>query len=139
MPTIYRSMLNEGGQPQVGAEANMLGARIEGATQDIPVSHNGMVQPNTGGMSVSPTWREMPYFLVPKRLIDKFPAARGKNSLSIWKMGEGPFQAGSVAAGLTLQPDSPTHGNVEPDQTMPVNDYQQHLANTCQSWVIDEN
>jgi hypothetical protein len=48
-----------------------------------------MVEPFMGGMSVAPQWRLLPVHRIPRRLRAKFPQAAGKNSVFLWRMGEG--------------------------------------------------
>jgi hypothetical protein len=142
MPKIYRTMLADGGKPKVGSESKMLGVRIAPTPRpDIPVDQAGNVHPDTGGMSVVPDWRELPYFLVPMRLKAVRPDARGSNQLTCWSLGEGLFEVGSLADKLVLRPDSndPTaHGFVEPSDVMSIENYQEALAETQDQWVIDE-
>ncbi len=145
MPLIYRSMLIDGDKPRVGAENNMLGVRVSPHVRpDIAVNQDGTVSPATGkGMSVAPSLEALAKkpFLVSRRLRGWFPAARGVDDLVTWKMGEGAFEAGAVAAGLTLCPDgrpNPEHGVVEPDSRMPMGDYQQALAATREMWQNGE-
>jgi hypothetical protein len=145
MPLIFRSMLRHGDKPRVGAENNMLGVRVAPHPRaDIAVNADGTVSPATGkGMSVAPSLEALAKkpFLVSRRLRGRFPAARGIDDLVTWKLGEGAFEAGAVAPGLTLCPDgrpNPEHGVVEPDSRMPVEDYQQALAATRESWQDGE-
>src|SRR5262249_55618204 len=107
---IFRSMLRDGDKPLVGTETNMLGARVPPHPRaDIAVNPDGTVSPGTGkGMSVAPSLEALAKkpFLVSRRLRHRFPAARGVDDLVTWKMGEGGFAAGPVAAGLALSPDA---------------------------------
>jgi hypothetical protein len=145
MPLIFRSMLRDGNKPLVGMETNMLGVRVHPHSRlDIPVNPDGSVSAATGkGMSVAPSIEALAKkpFLVSNRLRARFPHARGVADLVTWKMGEGAFEAGAVAPGLTLCPDgkpNPTHGVVEPDSRMPVDDYQAALAATKDLWQEGE-
>ena len=59
--------------------------------------------------------------------------------ISLWRMGEGPFEIGKVAEKLNLRPDSATHGLVEPSEPMTSENYQTVLAETRNLWLcIDE-
>jgi hypothetical protein len=138
MPVIYRSMLRDGDQPQVGYSAKTLGVRVPpDAKPDLPVEADGSVRPNTGGMSVAPAWRLLPRWRISRRLREKVEGAAGGLDVFCWRMGTGPFVAEPVAAGLQLRPDSESHGTVEPDRPMPLSEYQAALARTREQWVIE--
>lgn len=143
MPKIYRAMLDDGGKPKVGSGAKMLGVRVAPDPHaDIDVDSQGNVHPQTGGMSVAPDWRKLPYFLVPKRLKAIRPDARGSNELVCWSMGAGPFVQGAVNSNLVLRPDqnsSPKHGLVEPAQIMSIAEFQDYLTQTVGEWIRDED
>ena len=143
MPKMFRSMLDEGGKPKVGNDGKLLGVRIPpDPNADLPVDPNGKVHPQTGGMSVAPDWRKLPYFLIPKRLNASVPRARGKNDLVCWSMGEGDFESATLNDHLELRVDqghAPTHGVVEPNFEMMIDSFQAALSQTCDLWVIDEN
>lgn len=134
MPLVYRVMTRDGDKPMVGDMANKLGVRPD---KDLPVSE-GVVVPNTGGLSVGPGWRRLPYSLIPKRLRHLVPQARGSNKCACWKMGEGPFASGSVASRLSLRVEHENHGLVEPEAHVTLAEYQRALAATVELWVIDE-
>ena len=139
MPLIYRSMSADGDKPLIGASADALGVRVPPAHRsDIVPDASGFVSFGTGGMSVAPAWRDLPLHRIPSRLRDLVQGARGKNSLCCWKMGEGEFAAGSVAARLLLRLENARHGLVEPAQKMSLDDYQADLAATRDQWVRDE-
>ena len=142
MPKIFRSMLAEGEKPKVGRESKMLGVRIPpDPYADVPVDLNGHVHPQTGGMSVAPDWRKLPYFLIPERLKSFVPRARGKNDLVCWSLGEGDFESTTLNDHLELRVDqghSPKHGVVEPKFEMLIDNFQAALAQTGDLWVIDE-
>jgi hypothetical protein len=135
MALIYRVMAQDGDYPMVGETSHQLGVR---AGIDLPVDENGNVHPEMGGMSVSPDWKLLPYFLIPKRLRQLVPAARGSNSRRCWKMGDGPFELGNLAEGLVLRPDSQEHGVVEPAQATSLTEFQAELAATREHWVDGE-
>ena len=135
MPRIYRSMARDGDFPKIGPTAQTLGARVPG---DIP-EQGGIVQPGTGGISVSPSWRNLPTWRIPKRLIHLVAGASGKDTLHCWCMGEGPFVSGAISVGLQLRKDGPSHALVEPSGAMTVDEYQARLAETQESWQIDES
>jgi hypothetical protein len=54
-------------------------------------------------------------------------------------MGEGPFMNAAVTDGLDLRLDRPTHGNIEPNQSMALDDYRGLLAATQIHWKVDES
>jgi hypothetical protein len=100
------------------------------------------VGPGTGGMSVAPEWRLLPVHRIPRRLRSKYPRAAGRSDVKLWRMGDGPFVGGPVAARLLLRPDPKAqqrHGFVEPDARMASVDYQQALADTRDHWQMDED
>src|SRR5438046_4714758 len=118
MPLVYRAMKKDAdGLPTVEQTANGLGVR---PGIDIDLDGQGNTVLNGKGMSVSPAWRVMSIFRIPKRLRDKVPGARGSNNAFCFRMGNGPFQQGNFAAGLELVPDSATHGCVKPAQCVPL-------------------
>ncbi len=53
-------------------------------------------------------------------------------------MGKGEFEDGTLAPGLTLRRDTPTHGMVEPAEVAPLEKYEADLAATRDDWNIDE-
>lgn len=135
MALIYRVMAQDGEFPMVGDTSNRLGVR---AGTDLPVDDRGNVRPETGGMSVAPDWKVLPYFLIPKRLRRLAPAARGSNARRCWKLGAGPFERGEVAEGLMLRPDHAAHGVVEPRELTSLVAFQAALAATRESWIDGE-
>src|SRR5438128_3222372 len=106
MPLVFRSMLADGALPKLGSTAKTLGVRVSPSEDgDIPVKSDGTVCPGTGGMSVAPSLRDLPGHRIPRRLKPAIAYARGSNSLFCWKMGEGPFECGTLTHGLNLRPD----------------------------------
>ena len=137
MPLVFRAMKrDEDGLPTIERSASGLGIR-PGTDVDVDAGGNAVV--NGKGMSVSPAWRVMSIFRIPKRLKDKVQGARGSNNTYCFRFGMGPFQAGEFAAGLELMPDSPTHGCVIPAQLVPLSQYEIDLAATRADWQFDEN
>lgn len=136
MPRIYRVMKPETEEkPAVGRSATSLGVRIP---QDIQPDENGLVEPGQGGMSVSPSLQDLPDFLVPERLEYLVPGASGRDKHRVWRMGEGDFTASAVSADLSLRPDKPGHGLVEPASRMTLTEYENALAATQKQWLVDE-
>lgn len=141
MPLIYRAMCADGDSPMVGHTRNdTLGVR-EGV--DVQ-PEEGVVQPRTGGMSVSPSRADLPPHLIPKRLRSQgYPAARRGNTLPEtypWRMGDGPFVEGQLCDRLQLRidPRDPAHGFVEPDGSMTLEAYRAAIEATRSNWVREE-
>ena len=130
-------MLSDSDKPVVGSESKMLGVRGNG--YDIPIHSDGTVSPQTGGLSVTPDWRLLPLFLIPRRLQSKLEDARGSNRLACFRLGSIPFQNATIGKLLLLRPDSAEHGTIEPSQEMQLIEFQDALAATRDLWVIDEN
>lgn len=141
MPKIYRSMRKaDDGRPKVDGTGKGLGVRGEpvNGVVDVDIDEGGNVILNGKGMSVAPSWRDLPYFLISRRLKHQFPAARGSADLYCFTMGEGVFADGPIAAGLELKTDSTSHGVVIPRDSVQLTQYQSDLANTLDHWIIDE-
>lgn len=126
----------------LGSSSSTLGVRVPGGLgiPDIVPDSDGHVSPGTGGMSVSPSIRQLPLRLIPRRLNSLVPGAIGNNNLFVWRTGEGPFAPGPVADRLVLRPDprGPGHGFVEPAQRMPLEEYVLAIQATRDQWVVDE-
>lgn len=138
MPLVYRSMLRDGDRPEIGPDKKMLGVKVAGDQyDDITPDATGRVHPGTGGMSVSPAWRDLPPHRIPKRLRAICPKAAGNNGMECWRLGSGPFESGSITDRLHLRVDSQTHGLVEPATMMSLDEYQDALAETVDDWSID--
>lgn len=135
MPKVYRSMRASGEFPEVGRSAACLGVRPE----DIPIGGGGYSRPNTGGMSVAPSWRLLAPWRIPRRLNNSGALkATESNSLRCWTMGLGSFESGEIAAGLRLRVDGARHGMIEPALRVPFALYEELLEATRMNWVIDE-
>ncbi len=136
MPRVVRTMRkDEDGLPHVESSANGLGVR---PGVDIDADPHGNVLVNGKGMSVSPNWRDLPLFRIPERLRNVKAGARGSNNTFCFCSGTGSFERGAFAEGLTLEPDSATHGTIAPAQIMPLGEYQAALEATRPDWHIDE-
>lgn len=142
MPKIYRVMKKDSGKPVLGESASALGVRVP---RDIDPDANGVVSPGNNGMSVTPSvaaLNRMPARMVPIRLRPLVPGAAGNDNLFAWSMGQGEWAANEepVAPGLQLRPD-PTdnqHGFVEPDVSMPLDEYRAAIEATQNLWQVDE-
>ena len=132
-------MLSDGRLPLIGSESNMLGVRVPPHHHpDIIPDNSGQVNRGIGGMSVSPEWRDLRYFLISSRLKHLVPEARGKASLHCFRFGDGPFVECTINEGLILKPDSDTHATVQPANPVFVVEFQRALADTQDKWQIDE-
>jgi len=137
MPKIYRVMQADNGQPTTGESATTLGVRVP---VDIRPDEAGRVRPGMKGMSVSPSLRDLPIHRIPKRLRQLVQDAQGKDSHFVWSMGEGLFAAGTLAPALQMRPDpkNRSHGFVEPDAEMALDEYRSALYRTQSLWMVDE-
>lgn len=129
-------------KPVVEATGKGLGVRgepVNGQT-DVDLDPQGRVLLNRKGMSVAPQWRDLPFFLISKRLRHKVPSARGNSNLYCFAMGEGLFEDAEITEELTLIVDDgkATHGVVAPKNLVLLEEYQSHLAATRENWRIDE-
>jgi hypothetical protein len=139
MPTVFRAMFPDGDRPRVGTGKNELGVRLPSDPHaDVQPNAAGEVEPGPRGMSVCRSWREMPFFLVPKRLRPLLAGARGNNALVVFRTGDGPFQSAPMTEDLHLTLDKPHHGLVGPARVMTTAAYLAALAATCDAWVRDE-
>lgn len=133
MPEVFRAMRRDSdGLPTVAPTASGLGVRLG---KDIDVDDETNARVNNKGMSVSPAWRQMAIFRIPKRL---GTGGQGSNNTYCFKSGTGPFQQAAFAVGLELIPDSATHGVIRPAQLVPLAQYEADLAATRADWEIDE-
>ena len=131
MPLVYRAMKRDAdGLPHVAPAASGLGVR---PNIDIDVDQQGWAVVNYKGMSVSPSWREISVFRIPKRL-----GGQGSNGTYCFKTGSGLFQQEPLAPGLALVPDSSRHGVIRPEKSVPLHEYEADLAATRPDWQIDE-
>lgn len=146
-PRMFRTMKEDGGRPTTGVSRGELGARLPGGTakEDVKPDGDGLVHPGGGGMSVSPSLRDLPPNLIPRRLQGSLARdARAPNDWRVWRLGTTPFAPGAVGTMLQLRPDQPrdgktTHGAIEPSRSMPVDEYQGALQSTRDAWEIDES
>jgi len=92
--TLVRPMrVDDDGFPVLGASLSTLGVW---PNKGIPVAVDGMVQPESGGMSVTPDrWEDVPHPLMPREL-----GGEGRHPL---------FPAGSMTSTAPSRPPAP-HG-----------------------------
>jgi hypothetical protein len=142
MPKVYRAMTIANGEPRIGRTARSLGVR---PNEDIKIQSDGTVLPAAGGMSVAPSWRDLPGHRIPRRFRGRGAHdATGNNADACWTMGEGEFTSGQFAASLVIGIDKfsngrPIHGNIQPEVQMIFEQYEAALAATRDAWRIDEN
>lgn len=134
VPLIYRAMTRAGDRPKIGASARTLGVR---PSVDITPDENDFVMPKTGGMSVAPSWRELPSHRIPLRLQPIARDACGRDDDACWCMGSGDFVDSPLTNSLDFRRDQNDHGIVEPSRRMVLNDFQEVLAATRDLWEID--
>jgi RHS repeat-associated protein len=125
---LYRSMKRDfwTGKPLVEQSARGLGVRDSGPNPDITPDENGNVHPNSGGMSVAPI---TPMSLPPHRRPFEFG---GSGSDPVWCISSIWIEANSR---LQFRQDSLTHGNIEPNARMPLEDYRVALSETQFLWT----
>lgn len=142
-PRIFRTMKADGDRPLTGSGRGELGVRLPGGSvkPDVTPDQAGLVHPGRGGMSVSPSLRQLPYFLIPQRLDSALGlrGAKAPNDWRVWRMGSGPFVGSAVGPDLSLRPDGDDHGLLEPSRAMLASDYQTFLGDTRDAWAIDES
>lgn len=145
MARFYRVMLPEGDYPRVGDRKLLLGVRVGKPPHgDVELTGTGTVVPKSGGMSVVRHWKDLPYFLIPPRLRHlvsqptKQRAIQGNDEARCWFTGEGEFANSRLNDQLSLRLDSNTHGLIEPTVEVAIAIFQESLAITRTSWMIDE-
>ncbi len=141
LPKIYRAMLPDasGEKPKIDCEGGAgLGVRVPpDPNADVHPDESGNISPGEG-MSVAPNIEALDWFRIPKRLKHLYPDAIGSNKQVIWSMGEGPFVDAAVGSSLVLRVTSDTHGQVEPDKKLLLDEFQSALARTQNEWQKDE-
>ncbi len=143
-------MKSEGDPPKpvLGDSATKLGIRECDMTPDA----EGNAVPGEEGLSVFSSIAgigrripdRFPPGMVPARLHDagKVIGASGHHSLRVFRLGKGEYEEGEIADRLLLVPDgddNPDHGTIQPDQTMPMDDYKQAIADTKEFWEDGED
>jgi hypothetical protein len=126
--------------PLVGAKSKCLGVRPAGHFADIDLNEAGLVILNQKGMSVSQDWRTLKPHLIPQELDDGLNGASGKGmAVFVHGQGTGAFAEGVVANGLEMcfKNGTTIAGNVCPTVSVSLEQYQDDLAATQTSWVID--
>ena len=147
MPLVFRAMRDSEIGPAVDHIGNdALGIREQMILEsgqvvgDIPCL-DGRVYPNAGGMSVSPSIGDLPSHLIPQRFRDRYPRARRtirKPETFPWRYGSGEFSEGPLCPDLRLAIDSPTHGLVEPDKEMLLDELRLAIEATRGDWTRED-
>ena len=125
---------DEDGLPRLSNTATGLGVREP--PKDINVDAAGNVEMNGRGMSVRPTFDDIPLEFIPKRFNK---GGLGENALRVFRYGEGEFKDGPFAAALNLVQDKPNHGNVVPAVLVSLEQFRSDLAATRGGWTDTEN
>jgi hypothetical protein len=109
-------------RPLLAETASGLGVR----NWEVQFDEDGMVEPGTGGMSVSPNSVDhLPRFFRPR-------SYGGTGKLPVWSI-----EADDLGESLTYRPDPDdpeTHGFVEPLRPMSLEEYRLALAETRDQW-----
>ncbi|WP_230957940.1 hypothetical protein [Burkholderia diffusa] len=119
---VYRAMkTGSDGLPVAEPTARGLGAR---PGVDIPVDSNGMVHPDTGGISVAPeSARNLPPHRRPENL-----GGTGKDCACL-------LSTTNLPKSLKYVQDSAKHGTIQPSTSMSLSDYQAALGSTRDKWI----
>ncbi|NWJ48690.1 MAG: RHS repeat-associated core domain-containing protein [Chloroflexi bacterium] len=123
--TLYHSMrMDSNGKPALGDTARTLGARLG---SDINEDSDNFVQPNTGGVSVSPEDpNNLPSFRRP-------PEFGGTGKDPVWKISSDKLGDNLL---YRQDPDNSQHGFIEPSKKMSFEQYQESIWNTQDSWEL---
>ena len=122
---LFRSMKEEAALPLIGDTARTLGVR-PGAPPDgdILIGLDGMVRPNSGGMSVAPrTPFNLPAIRRPRLLL-------GTGKDPVWGI-----HREVLGPELLVDQDTPTHATVQPARAMSIINYRRALAETRERWL----
>jgi hypothetical protein len=121
MRVVYRTMIKDAdGRPLVGRHARRLGVR---PIWDIPIDEEGVVAPETGGMSVNRSLSELPRHRRPR-------SQGGTGDDPAWKLS-----VSDLPDSLVFRQDSTSHAVIEPAYAMELGDYEDALAVTRDSWI----
>lgn len=115
--------------PLVGPSARKLGVRglDQAPNQDVAALHStDIVQPGIGGMSVAPN---DPINLDYRRRPLEIGGGKGKDP--VWVIEEADL---GPDLRYRQDEDNDTHGVIEPSRPMPLDEFQQALANTRAKW-----
>ncbi len=123
----------------IGRTNLALGARVP---RDVAWVDEQTEQVGPGkGMSVNRSARDIYPGFLPRRLKHLNRNATGNDNVRVFRMGHGPFVSSPASSNLHFRADagiSPSHGEIEPNHPMPLEDYQHALEQTQSQWIIDE-
>ena len=125
---LFRSMKEDSnGVPTIGHSGRMLGVRPgNNPTPDVlAVQASDLVLPNQGGMSAAP---HDPLHLLRHR---RPPSLGGTGHDPVWYI-----ETDELGPDLQFRQDRPTHGVIEPVRPMPLQEYQDAVADTRGRWKL---
>jgi len=123
---LYRAMRPDAdGRPEVGPHAEKIGVRAE---DDIPVTSEGMVHPQSGGMSV--TANDPMMLPVHRRPINM----QGNSKKTVVFKIEQPELPGCLVARIDKPIELPAHRSIEPRECCTFLLFEQALASTRDNW-----
>ena len=125
MGILFRAMKADGASPMVGNTARTLGVRVNGPDADVHPDDQGYIHPGDGGMSVAP---DDPLLLANHR---RPPEFLGSGHDPVWQIARG-----DLPHRLEYRSTSATHGQVEPQHSMPLDEYQDALGESRTSWSL---
>jgi hypothetical protein len=120
---VYRGMIRAwDGRPLVVGTRRGLGVRTD---DDIFPDEDGIVEPDSGGMSVCLVIAELPPWRRP-------PAHGGDGPDDVWAL-----ETDDLPDGLVCNVDADgSHAMIEPSRRMGMDDYEELLAETRDLWAV---
>ncbi len=137
MKQLYRTMeKDQAGRPKVGRSAGTLGVRIAGAYADVRPDSDGSVHPGGGGMSVTiDDLDQMPTIRRPRWIVVHGAEGASRHPLFVLPVALVP-----PTLDVRRERDDETdharfaHGFVEPAEPMPLQRYEEAIAETRPLW-----
>lgn len=121
---MFRAMKAESdGRPKIGRSSRELGIRIVGPIRDLPVGEDGMVEPETGGMSVALDAAQN----LPKPRLPRSLGGEGRDPVFTMPRTE-------IPETLILRVDRHPHAMVEPIRRCLLVEFESGLASTRTFW-----
>ena len=121
---MFRAMKAEpDGLPRVGRSSRELGVRIDGPIRDLPVGEDGIVEPETGGMSIALDAAQN----LPKPRLPKSLGGEGRDSVFAPRRAKLPES-------LILRVERYPHALVEPFRRCLLIEFESDLASTRSFW-----
>lgn len=121
---MFRAMKAESdGLPKVGRSSRELGIRIDGPIRDLRVGEDGMVEPETGGMSVALDAAQN----LPKPRLPRSLGGEGRDPVFTMRRAE-------IPGTLILHVDRYPHALVEPIRRRLLVEFESDLAGTRCFW-----